>query len=241
MSTTSHADKTRRLGHPVAFDAPVLPGQPAIEAPWIGLQRLDAARHADDLFKAQLGHDWLWDYMSVGPYSDVDDFRDWILKAQQSLDPCFYAIVDPATGSACGMASFLRIDAAMGVIEIGFILLTPVLQRRREASAALMAMIRWCFDAGYRRVEWKCNALNLPSQQAAIRLGFTYEGRFRNHMISKGRNRDTDWFSITSEDWGALQPAYDRWLSSANFDAEGQQRLSLSDLTAAALPGRRAP
>lgn len=202
------------------------------------LQPLSADRHAADLFDAQAGHDGLWAWLPYGPFPSRSDHHAWIARAEGSTDPVFFAILDPQSGRAVGHASFLRIDTANGVIEIGHIMLTPLLQRGRTASAALMAMIAWTFNHGYRRVEWKCNALNGPSRRAALRLGFTYEGTFRNHMIVKGRNRDSAWFSITDDDWRALAPAYAAWLDDANFDADGRQRSSLSDLTAAALPGR---
>ena len=202
------------------------------------LQPLSADLHAADLFRAQAGHDDLWTFMPYGPFADAAEYRSWAAQAEGSADPVFLAILDPGTGRAAGHASFLRIDRPNGVIEIGHILLTPALQRGRTASAALMAMIAWAFDHGYRRVEWKCNALNAPSRRAALRLGFSYEGTFRNHMIVKGRNRDSAWFSITDADWAVLAPAYAAWLEPANFDAEGRQRASLSDLTAKALPGR---
>lgn len=202
------------------------------------LQPLSADRHGADLFDAQMGHDGLWSYMPYGPFLSRSDHHAWMAKAEASRDPFFLAILDPLTGRAAGHASFLRIDTANGVIEIGHILLTPLLQRGRTASAALMTMIGWAMGNGYRRVEWKCNALNAPSRRAALRLGFTYEGTFRNHMIVKGENRDSAWFSITDGDWLALSPAYAAWLDDANFDAEGRQRVSLSDLTGKALPGR---
>lgn len=239
MPEVRNKDLDRPLGDPVEFQRPALPGQPVIDGAWTRLERLDAARHAADIFRAQSGHDWLWDYMPNGPYSDEKAFSNWMRSVQAADDPCFYAIVDPQTGKAVGEASFMRIDAAMGVIEIGNILLTPALQQRREASAALMTMIQWAFGAGYRRVEWKCNSLNAPSRRAALRLGFSYEGTFRKHMIIKGLNRDTAWFAITDHDWTALSPAYDTWLAADNFDADGRQRQSLSALTNAALPGRR--
>lgn len=202
------------------------------------LRPLSAARHAADLFDAQAGHDGLWTWLAYGPFAGRDDHHAWVAAAEASADPFFYAILDPVTGRAGGHASFLRIDAVHGVIEIGHIMLTPSLQRSRTASAALMAMIAWAFDRGYRRVEWKCNALNRPSRRAALRLGFTHEGTFRNHMIVKGRNRDTAWFAITDTDWLALAPAHAAWLEDTNFDLSGRQRRSLSDLTDKALPGR---
>ncbi|MFC3629938.1 GNAT family N-acetyltransferase [Paracoccus angustae] len=202
------------------------------------LRPLSADRHAADLFDAQAGHDALWTYMPYGPFPSRSDHQAWTARIEALADPFFLAILDPRTGRAAGQASFLRIEQAYGVIEIGHILLTPVLQRGRTASAALMAMIGWAMDHGYRRVEWKCNALNEPSRRAALRLGFTHEGTFRNHMIVKGENRDTAWFSITDGDWRVLAPAYAAWLDAENFDEDNRQRQSLSELTGRALPGR---
>lgn len=202
------------------------------------LEPLSADRHAADLFDAQAGHDGLWTWLPYGPFSDRTPHRDWVAGVAGRDDPFFFAVLDPATGRAAGHASFLRIDTGNGVIEIGHIMLTPAVQRGRIASAALMAMIGWAFDHGYRRVEWKCNALNGPSRRAALRLGFSHEGTFRNHMIVKGRNRDTAWFAITDADWQALAPVYAAWLDDGNFDAAGRQQCALSDLTRRTLPGR---
>ena len=222
---------------PADFLPPPRPGNQPIRSAI--LQPLSAALHAADLFRAQAGHDDLWTYMPYGPFTDPGEHHSWIARAEQSGDPFFLAILDPRTGQAAGHASFLRIDQPNGVIEIGHILLTPLLQRGRAASAGVMAMIAWALDNGYRRVEWKCNARNAPSRRAALRLGFSYEGTFRNHMIVKGRNRDSAWFAITDDDWTHLAPAYGAWLNEANFDAKGRQRASVSDLTGQALPGRR--
>lgn len=221
------------------FLPPPRPGVGDVAGPWVRLERLDPARHAAPLFAATAGAGGLWDYMPYGPFADLAAYRDWTARMAPLPDPCFYAIIDPEAGTALGVASFLRIEPAHGVIEIGHILLSPSLQRGRLASAALMAMIRWAFEAGYRRVEWKCDARNLPSRRAALRLGFSFEGVFRQHMIVKARNRDTAWFSIIGLDWARLGEAHRQWLAAENFDADGRQRDSLSRLTAAALPGRR--
>ncbi|SIS77170.1 GNAT family N-acetyltransferase [Paracoccus saliphilus] len=214
------------------------PGNPEIDAVWARLERLDPGRHAEPIFEAVQGADHVWDYLAIGPFPDLDAYREWQAQMAAASDPCFYAVVDPRTGLAMGVASFMRIDPANGVIEIGNIMLSPALQRNRIGSAALMAMIRWAFEAGYRRVEWKCNALNAPSRRAALRFGFRFEGVFRQHMIVKDCNRDTAWFSIIDGEWPALDAAYRQWLAPGNFDAEGLQRQSLSSLTAQALPGR---
>ncbi|MBK4217056.1 GNAT family N-acetyltransferase [Paracoccus caeni] len=231
----------RSLGEQVETVQAVLPGEAGFDAGPVRFERLSAARHAAQIFEAQQGQDWVWDYMPIGPFADEASFRLWMKGAESSADPCFYAIIRKQDDKTVGYASFMRIEAANGVIEIGNILLTPELQRSREAGAALMAMVGWAFENGYRRLEWKCNALNLPSRRAALRLGFSYEGTFRQHMIIKGRNRDTAWFAITDADWQALAPAYAAWLAPDNFGPDGSQRQSLSVLTEAALPGRRDP
>jgi RimJ/RimL family protein N-acetyltransferase len=148
-------------------------------------------------------------------------------------------VIDLATGQPVGYASYLRIDPKSGVIEVGHISYTPLLQRRPAATETMFLMMRHVFDElGYRRYEWKCNALNAPSRAAATRLGFTYEGTFRQAMVVKGHNRDTAWYSILDSEWPALKPAFERWLAPSNFDDAGKQRESLSDLTKAAVPGR---
>lgn len=220
------------------FVPPPQPGPPVIAGEWCRLERLDPSRHAAPLFAASAGADRLWDYMPYGPFPDLASYRDWQDRMAVLADPCFYAIIDPVRDVAAGLAAFLRVDPGNGAIEIGHILLPPALQRSRLGSAGLMAMIGWAFEAGYRRVEWKCNALNAGSRRAALRLGFSFEGLFRQHLIVKGRNRDSAWFSIIDGEWPALRAAHARWLDSRNFDAEGRQRISLSDLTTEALPGR---
>lgn len=188
--------------------------------------------HAGDLFAAALGHDWIWDYLPEGPYPTEAALAEWLARAEQSDDPLFFAIRDLNTGRVGGFASFLRIAPQAGSIEVGFICLTPALQRRRTATEAMALMMGWAFDAGYRRYEWKCDALNRPSRAAAQRLGFSYEGLFRQATVVKGRNRDTAWFSVIDSEWPALRDAFARWLAPDNFDAAGQQVLNLSDLTA---------
>lgn len=223
-----------------SFVTPHAPGPDPMLTEWVSLHRLSAARDGANLFAAYRGDDSLWDYMFDGPFGSLQDFIEWVRAKQASQDPAFYAISKPG-GAAIGQASLMRIDRSNGVIEIGHIVLSRHLQRNREGSAALMALIGWCFGAGYRRVEWKCNALNMPSRRAAIRLGFAFEGIFRQHMIVKNRNRDTAWFAMTDADWPALSRAYEAWLSRDNFDEADRQRVNLSDLTAAAMADRPVP
>jgi len=209
------------------FMPPPPPGPDRIEGRFVALERLDPARHADDLFRANHGHDDLWDYMGYGPFATLDDYRTWQESVAPGRDPFFYALRERRTGRVAGVASFLRIDLANGVIEIGHIQFSPALQRTAAASEAIMLMIAWAFGAGYRRVEWKCNALNASSMRAAGRYGFTYEGTFRNHMIVKGRNRDTAWYAITDADWPRIGAAQKLWLSPDNLDEASAQRRSL--------------
>lgn len=219
-------DPERPLGQLLDYTPPE-PPPATIATQWVTLNAPDPARDSGPLFRAAEGADWIWDYMGYGPFADAAGLRDWLASLADSRDPHFYAIRAGQGGEALGLASYLRIDRGNGVIEIGHILMPPPLQRTREASAAIMAMIQWAFEAGYRRVEWKCNALNAPSRRAADRYGFRYEGTFRNHMITKGRNRDTAWYAITDQDWPAIAGGYARWLEAENFDAEGRQRAPL--------------
>lgn len=219
------------------FQPPVPPGPPLISGDFMQLERLDAARHGRDLFVALRGQDWVWDYMGSGPFADDLAFAAWLSSVQDSLDPFFYAIRDKATGKAAGFASFLRIEPTHGVIEIGYIMISPALQRTPAATEAISAMMAWAFQAGYRRVEWKCDALNAPSMAAARRFGFTYEGTFRQHMIYKSRNRDTAWWAVTDSDWPALHRAHTLWLDPGNFDVQGLQKVRLSQLTSPSADG----
>lgn len=211
--------------------APPRPGPLVIEGGGVRLEALVPSRHASAIFDATATDHALWDYMSNGPYASAPALQDWMEQAIGG-DAVFYAFIHPESGLAFGYASFMRIDAANGVLEIGNVMIAPAAQRSRAASGALMLMIGWAFEAGYRRVEWKCNALNAASRRAARRYGFAFEGIFRNHMIIKGRNRDTAWFALTDADWPMLARAYAKWLDPENFDAGGMQRESLSDLTA---------
>lgn len=197
----------------------------------IRLDPLEADDHAADLFAAFSGHDALWDYLPYGPFSSASAYHRWVKDHQGRNDPVFFALTETTTGHAVGVASYLRIAPDSGSIEVGHICLSPALQRTPAATEAMFLMMDWAFRAGFRRYEWKCNALNLPSRRAAQRLGFSYEGIFRNHTVSKGRNRDTAWFSVIDSEWPALREAFAAWLAPANFDATGQQRERLSDLS----------
>lgn len=186
--------------------------------------------HGPAIYRAIDGDPDLWLYMGAGPFATEAEFQSFVQDRAASQDPQFYAIRKTG-GEWCGMASFMRITPADGVIEVGNILFSPALQGSPAATEAMMLMADHAFSLGYRRYEWKCNAFNASSRRAAQRLGFSYEGTFRQHMIIKGKNRDTAWFSILDSEWPALRTVYETWLSPSNFDREGQQRLSLSTLT----------
>lgn len=194
------------------------------------LEPLDPQRHAADLFAADsldaTGESWT--YLAYGPFADLHAYAAWIEGVSRQTDPLFHAIVDTTSGRAVGVAAYLRIDPAVGSVEVGHLHYSPRLQRTVMATEAMYLMMRRAFDElGYRRYEWKCDSLNAPSRAAAARLGFTYEGTFRQATIYKGRSRDTCWFAITDGDWPALKARFERWLDPGNFDADGRQRTSL--------------
>lgn len=193
---------------------------------------LSAETHAALLFRSFEGHDHVWDYMPYGPFSSAAQYHRWVRDQEAQSDPLFYAIQNLESGNWEGVASYLRITPDMGSIEVGHINYSPALQNTRAGTEAMYLMMQWAFEAGYRRYEWKCNALNRGSRQAAQRYGFSYEGVFRQAAIVKGRNRDTAWFAAIDAEWPALQAAYQAWLAPQNFDATGQQRERLGDLTA---------
>jgi len=198
---------------------------------WVRLERMDPDAHAADLHRAYSGHDALWDYMPYGPFASSSSYHRWAKDSASGTDPLFYVLRDLATGHCGGVASYLRIAPEAGSIEVGHICLSPEVARGRVWTEAMFLMMEHAFALGYRRYEWKCNALNLASRRAAQRLGFSYEGTFRQMSVVKGRNRDTAWFSVIDGEWAALREAYGAWLSPGNFDAQGQQRERLSDLT----------
>ena len=216
---------------------PPLPGWTARAAPpatpmggrYVRIERLDPARHAPQLAEAHAGTDPAhWTYLFDDKPASPEAWMEWAAKAASTEDPFFHAIVDPASGKAVGVAAFMRIERAHGVIEIGHINLAPALQRTRAATEAMYLFMKRAFDElGYRRYEWKCDSLNAPSRAAALRLGFTFEGIFRQAVVYKGRNRDTAWFSVIDREWPALKAAFERWLDPANFDAQGRQRRGL--------------
>jgi len=207
------------------------PSRVALEGELVRLELVDVARHAGQLFAAQSSAPELWEYLPYGPFESETAFRAWLAERAATSDPLFYAIIERTSGLALGMASFLRVEPGHGVIEVGHIWYSPALQRTRLATDAMYVMARHVFDdLGYRRYEWKCNALNEPSRRAAVRLGFTFEGVFRQHMVVKGENRDTAWYSMLHTEWPAAKAAFEAWLRPENFDSAGRQLRSLADL-----------
>ena len=225
-------DPSRPVAPPVPdWTPPPVPTGEGLAGRYAQLEALDADSHAARLFKAFDGHDDVWTYMPDGPFASAAQFHRWMREATARDDILFYAIRDLTTGDYGGFASYLRIQPASGSIEVGYIAMAPQLQRTRAASEAIYLMMEWAFEVGYRRFEWKCDALNAASRRAAQRLGLSYEGIFRQATVVKGRNRDTAWFAAIDAEWPALKEAFEFWLSPANFDAHGQQRERLSDLT----------
>ncbi len=210
------------------------PQRVTLKGRWVTLAPLDAHKHAVSLYDGSNGEperERVWTYLFDGPYATLQDFRANLETKARSEDPLFFAVIDNASGRALGYQTFLRIDPANRVIEVGNIMYTPALQRTTGATEAQYLFASYVFDTlGYRRYEWKCNALNAPSRRVAERLGFTFEGVFRQHMIVKGRNRDTAWFAMLDSEWPARKAAFERWLRRDNFDGQGRQKESLSSL-----------
>jgi len=205
------------------------PERISLEGVSVTLEPVDPSRHARALYAAADGAPSIWDYLPYGPFENREMFTDWLEARAASDDPLFFSVVDKAAGSARGMASYMRMAPEHGVIEIGHIWFAPVLQRTRQATEAIYLLARHAFDdLGYRRLEWKCDSLNEPSKRAAERFGFVYEGVFRQHMVIKGRNRDTAWYAMTDGDWPLRRAAFEAWLAPDNFNSAGRQRLSLT-------------
>jgi len=213
-------------------------GREVIKGKLVSLDPLDARAHGVDLyasFAESDPEDRIWTYMSQGPFAGERAFRSWLDPIEQSSDPLFYTIIPDSSKKPEGMASFMRMDSTNGVAEIGNIWFAPCLQRTRAATEAIFLTMGHVLDTqSCRRLEWKCNALNAPSHRAAERFGFRFEGIFHNHMIVKGRNRDTAWFAIIEEDWPPIRDAFEVWLADDNFDDGGIQKQSLGTLTNAA-------
>jgi RimJ/RimL family protein N-acetyltransferase len=259
------APEVNALGQPVGFAVenwrePRRPPNEVIEGRSCRLEPLDAARHGERLHRANLldreGRNWT--YLPYGPFERLDDYLAWVRSVEGKADPQFFSIVakglqaqglqgpdldarsDPAAvgNTPVGVASYLRIDPLAGSIEVGHINYSPLLQRTVAATEAMYLMMRKAFELGYRRYEWKCHSLNVPSRAAAQRLGFSYEGIFRQARVDKGRNRDTAWYAMIDREWPAIDRAFQQWLDPANFEADGRQRTPLSTLTGPILVNR---
>jgi RimJ/RimL family protein N-acetyltransferase len=230
------------LGEPLDWSGaqPVRPVE--LRGSHVVLRPVEPAGDAASLYRASHppeGDERIWTYLPYGPYASVEALEGQLLGAAASEDPLFFAIAPLPRERPLGIASYLRITPDEGAIEIGHIWFGTPLQRTAAATEAIFLLARHAFDdLGYRRLEWKCNALNAASRSAAERFGFTFEGVFRRHQVVKGRNRDTAWYSIVDEEWPAVRAAFEAWLAPGNFDPEGRQRGSLSELTAAALMSR---
>lgn len=211
------------------------PHRVAMEGRYVRLEPLDADRHGDALFAASAtaDSDQRFRWLGEQPPRDRGAFQAWLERVEASQDPLWFVVIDKASGSIAGRQTFMRIDAANGVVEIGNILWNPPVARKPAATEALFLFASHAFDElGYRRFEWKCNNENEPSKRAALRFGFSFEGVFRQHMIIKGRNRDTAWFAMIDEDWPTIRRAFEEWLDPANFDSEDRQRRRLEKVRA---------
>jgi RimJ/RimL family protein N-acetyltransferase len=217
-----------------AWRRPPRPGRETLAGRWCSVVPLDPARHVEELWDVYVldADSRHWTYLPYGPFADLAAYRAWIEATCRGDDPLFFAIVDAASGRAVGLASYLRIDPLVGSIEVGHLRFSRLLQRTPAATEAMYLMMRNAFTLGYRRYEWKCDALNAPSRAAAARLGLSFEGVFRQAWVMKGRNRDTAWYAAIDRDWPALARAFEQWLDPENFDADGRQRTRLTALTA---------
>ena len=230
MTSEPHPVTGQPVGLPVDATPARKPGPVTLDGRYGRVEKL-AAAHGADLWRAYAGHDHIWTYLAhYGPFPDQAAFEQWLASRLPLEDPYSYAILDRA-GRAVGIATLMEVRPAMRVCEVGHIVYSPALQRSPLGTEAQYLLARYAFETlGYRRYEWKCNALNAASRRAALRYGFVYEGTFRQHMIAKGRNRDTAYYAILDGEWPARKAAFERWLVPDNFDADGRQKLSLSQL-----------
>ncbi len=227
------------LGQPIGFSmpewiSPLLPSKLPMEGRFCRVELLDADLHAADLYAANsldvLGK--MWTYMPYGPFESLNEYEAWMKRTCTGSDPLFFAIIDKSSDKPVGAASYLRIDSSVGCIEVGHLSYSPLLQRKPAATEAMYLMMQRAFQQGYRRYEWKCDSLNEKSRAAAARLGFSFEGIFRQATIYKQRSRDTAWHAVIDSDWPALEEAFKQWLDPSNFDELGIQKIRLADLTA---------
>ena len=234
MSGESHPTTGQPIGEPVDTTPAKRPGPVTLQGRFGSIEKL-TAQHAKSLWTAFAGHDDIWTYISTdGPFSNAMEFAAFIVKRAAAKDPYAYAIIDNS-GQPVGYFTLMEIRPEMRVIEVGHVLYSPALQRTKLGTEAQYLLAKYAFEAlGYRRYEWKCNALNAASRRAALRYGFTYEGTFRQHLIAKGRNRDNAWFSMLDSEWPTRKANFERWLAPENFNADGKQISSLSAMNGAA-------
>ncbi|MFM9963674.1 MAG: GNAT family N-acetyltransferase [Planctomycetaceae bacterium] len=227
-------DLRQPIGFPLPdWTAPPHPTRDPMQGRFCRLEPLDPDQHAESLFAANAKDNdgRSWTYLTYGPFPTLARYREWLSKTCLGDDPLFFAIIDLADGQPAGVASYLRIAPASGSIEVGHIHYSPRLQRRPAATEAMFLLMQRAFELGYRRYEWKCDALNAPSRAAAQRLGLSFEGLFRQATVYKHRNRDTAWYAAIDTEWPALREVFETWLAPNNFGANGQQQTRLTDLT----------
>lgn len=231
--------EVNHLKQPIGFavlnwQSPRLPSRDTMHGRCCRIEAINVDKHAAELFHANSldaeGRNWT--YLPYGPFPTFEEYQRWLAECASSSDPIYYAIVDQQRNQAVGVCSYLRIDRTHGVIEVGHLNFSPLLQGKTAATEAMYLMMKQAFELGYRRYEWKCHSMNAPSRRAAQRLGFSYEGTFRQAAVFKGRNRDTAWYAAIDKEWPELQKAFETWLSADNFSSDGKQKQSLSSLTA---------
>lgn len=229
------AERTNEHGQPIGaalpdWQPPPAPQHAALEGRWSRLEPLAPERHAGPVFDAhaEAPDGRAWTYMGYGPFASARDYEEWMSAACSGSDALFFAIYDKDARRWAGVASFLRIQPALGSIEVGHVSYAPCLQRTRAGSEAMYLLMRHAFELGYRRYEWKCDALNAASRAAALRYGFRFEGVFRQSMVYKGRNRDTAWYALLDGEFEGVRERFEAWLAPENFDAHGRQRTPLT-------------
>ena len=229
--------KLNEFGQPVGEALPEWqPVEPPtisyIEGKYCRLERLDAHRHAESLYQAfqQSEDERNWTYLPYGPFTSLQDYRDFLVGMANKSDPYQFAVIDSATGNAVGTVALMRIDVTNGVIEVGHLVYSPFMQRTAMSTEVMSLLLEYVFfTLGYRRLEWKCDSLNAPSRAAAVRFGFTFEGIFRQMLVTQGRNRDTAWYALLDSEYSRLRVGYQAWLAPDNFDAAGMQMQRLTD------------
>jgi RimJ/RimL family protein N-acetyltransferase len=234
LANPANDQELNELGQPVGarlsvWQAPASPSNMPMRGRYCDVVGLDVQSHGEALYAANAfdKEGQMWTYLPYGPFSNADAYLQWLASVCSGRDPLFFAVVDAASERAVGIASYLRITPAHGVIEIGHLAFSPQLQRTAAATEAIYLMLERAFSQGYRRCEWKCNALNKRSRSAATRLGFSFEGIFRQAAIVKERNRDTAWYALLDSEWPLVRAEIQEWLAPTNFDQRGLQRSKL--------------